>query len=123
MSNGTVKQAAAAAIVLLSLNGLAQAQNNGCAAGTLKGSYGTAVSGPVTRKLPSNQRRSGIDEVTDTSRDASAATTSICLRSDEAFYRSYACTPVAQLKAHSFVGRTPNCGRPADSDHQVCVDA
>ena len=43
MSNSILKEAAVAAIVFLSLSGSAEAQNNACAAGTLKGSYGTSV--------------------------------------------------------------------------------
>ena len=43
MSSNILKEAAATAIVLLSLNGVPQAQDNSCTAATLKGSYGTSV--------------------------------------------------------------------------------
>ncbi|QCP48296.1 hypothetical protein FAZ95_03310 [Trinickia violacea] len=43
MSSGLFKKAAAAAIVLLSLNSLALAEDNACTTATLKGAYGTSI--------------------------------------------------------------------------------
>jgi hypothetical protein len=45
MTNSLLKEAAATAAVLLSLHGVAQAQNNACTTATVKGTYGVKVHG------------------------------------------------------------------------------